>query len=328
MFTHILVPLDGSPLAETALMPAAALARRFGAELLLMRAMLPTDAPEGDSLPERSLLASGSQVYLDRLASQLAKGGITIHTVVTDEEPAEGILAQTKLDQVDLIVMATHGRTGFDALLHPSVTWKVLSRTSAPILVWKQAPAQSSAQELAQATRFLSDPLAPIIVPLDGSLQAEAALPLVQLFAKTFGNPVLLLRVATQPLLLDGGFGNAAIVEDALKWSIEESESYLKVKRAELESQGLTVRVRSMLGPTSTCIKDTVEGLKAGLVVMTSHGRGWLGRLMVGSVAKDLLGQLETPILLVRRVPSPPLQNPPEQSQRADAQLNSLASQK
>jgi nucleotide-binding universal stress UspA family protein len=325
VFTHILVPLDGSPLAETALMPAAALARRFGAELWLMRAMLPTDAPEE---PVQSLLTSGSQVYLDRLASQLAKSGITVHTVVTDEEPAEGILAQTKLDQVDLIVMATHGRTGFDALLHPSVTWKVLSRTSAPILVWKQAPARSGAEALAQAARFLSDPLAPIIVPLDGSLQAEEALPLVQLFAKTFGNPVLLLRVATQPLLLDGGFGNAAIIEDALKWSIEESESYLKVKRAELESQGLMVRIRSMLGPTSTCIKDTVEGLKAGLVVMTSHGRGWLGRLVMGSVAKDLLGQLETPILLVRRVPSQSLQNPPEQSQRADAQLNSLASQK
>lgn len=325
MFTHILVPLDGSPLAETALMPAAALARRFGAELLLMSAVLPTDVP-GE--PAQSLLASGSQVYLDRLAGQLAKRGLTVHTDVTDEDPAEGILAQTKLDKVDLIVMATHGRTGFDALLHPSVTWKVLSHTSAPILVWKQAPAQSDADALAQATRFVSDPLAPIIVPLDGSLQAEAALPLVQLFAKTFGNPVLLLRVATQPLVLDGGFGNATRVEDALKWSIEESESYLKVKRAELESQGLTVRVRSMLGPTSTCIKDTVEGLKAGLVVMTSHGRGWLGRLMVGSVAKDLLGQLETPILLVRRVPSQPLQNPPEQSQRANVQLNSLASKK
>lgn len=328
MFTHILVPLDGSPLAETALMPAAALARHFGAELLLMRAILPTDAPEGGSFPEQPLLASGSQVYLDRLAGQLAKSGITVHKIVTDEEPAKGILAQTKLDQVDLIVMTTHGRTGFDALLHPSVTWKVFSRTSAPILVWKQAPAQSSAQELAQATRFLSDPLAPIIVPLDGSLQAEAALPLVQLFATTFGNPVLLLRVATQPLLLDGGFGNAAVVEDALKWSIEEAESYLKVKRAELESQGLTVRIRSMLGPTSACIKDCAEGLKAGLVVMTSHGRGWLGRLMVGSVAKDLLGQLETPILLVRRVPAQPVQDNPAQSQSADTQLNNLASKK
>ena len=325
MFTHILVPLDGSPLAETALMPAAALARRFGAELLLMSARLPTDAPPA---PMQSLLASGSQVYLERLANQLAKNGLTVHTDVTDEDPAEGILAQTKLDNVDLIVMATHGRTGFDALLHPSVTWKVLSRTSAPILVWKQAPAQSDADALAQVTRFVSDPLAPLIVPLDGSLQAEAALPLVQLVAKTFGNPVLLLRVATQPLLLDGGFGNVAIIEDALKWSIEESEGYLKVKRAELESQGLTVRVRSMLGPTSACIKDTVEGLKAGLVVMTSHGRGWLGRLMVGSVAKDLLGQLETPILLVRRVPAQSQQNPPEQSQRADAQLKSLASKK
>ncbi|HEU5199716.1 MAG TPA: universal stress protein, partial [Ktedonobacterales bacterium] len=143
MFTHMLVPLDGSPLAETALIPAAALAKRFGAELLLMRAALSTDAPGGDSFPEQSLLASGSQVYLDRLAGQLAKSGITVHTIVTDEEPAEGILTQTNLDQVDLIVMATHGRTGFDALLHPSVTWKVLSRTSAPILVWKQTPAHS-----------------------------------------------------------------------------------------------------------------------------------------------------------------------------------------
>lgn len=296
--------------------------------MLLLRAACSTDASPGDAFAGRSLLTSRSQVYLDRLAGQLAERGLTVQTVVTDEKAALSILAETKLDHVDLVVMATHGRTGCDALLHPSITWKVLTHTSAPMLVWKQAPAQSSAEALAQATRFVSHPLAPIVVPLDGSLAAEAALPLVQQVANTFGNPVLLLRVATQPLLLDGGFGNAALAEEALQWSVEEAESYLKLKRAELESQGLTVSIKCLLGPTSACIKDCVDGLRAGLVVMTAHGHGWLGRLMVGSVAKDLLGQMETPILFVRRVPFQPVPDAHMQSQRANAQVKSPASQK
>lgn len=314
MFTRLLVPLDGSALAETALPAAKVLARRFGAELDLMCAEHPLASTE--EAPSTKPFAShlAAQAYLDRLAGQLSQEGIPVHAVLPPANPAEGIIAQAELDQVDLIVMATHGRTGFDALLHPSVTWQVFSRTPAPVLVCRGVQPDASVRTQAPLPRFMTEAAIPILVPLDGSLQAEAALPLAQQFAQTFGNPVRLVRVVPYPILVDSGFGPVPLTEEMITWSLAEAEHYLKVKQATLESYGLRVEIESMLGFPTDCLEADVQEHQASLVVMTSHGRGWLGRLVVGSVAKHLLGHLEVPILLVRPVPTPPT---PDQRQTA-----------
>jgi nucleotide-binding universal stress UspA family protein len=304
MFTRLLVPLDGSSLAETALPAAKLIARRFGAELYLVHAEHPLATVEGVS--EEIPLASrpADQVYLECLAQQLTEEGITAHTVLPPANPAEGILAQAELDQVDLIVMATHGRTGFDALLHPSVTWQVFSRTTAPILVCKRGEPEELPRLSMSLPRFMTDATTPILVPLDGSLQAEAALPLAQQLAQTFGNPVRLVRVVAYPLVLDGGMGAIPYSDEMVQWLLAEAENYLKVQQAMLASQGLKVEIESTLGFSIACLGASVQEHHAGLVVMTSHGRGWLGRLVLGSVAKSLLGHLDVPILLARSVPA------------------------
>src|SRR5579862_449654 len=126
MLNTILVPLDGSPLSETALEPAMLLARRCEADLLLVRTLIPEAQLEGEARFEAT---HDAQRYLKSIADYLEGEGLAARTVVLPLEAAEGISDESVFGDVDLIVMTTHGRKGIDALLHPSVTWGVLRQT-------------------------------------------------------------------------------------------------------------------------------------------------------------------------------------------------------
>jgi nucleotide-binding universal stress UspA family protein len=298
MLNTILVTLDGSALAETALEPAMLLAKRCEANLLLVRALASEDRPEETTL---AAALGSAQQYLKSIAEYLRGEGIVVRTAVLPPDAAEQIVDEAALSQVDLIVMATHGRKGLDALLHPSVTWQVLRQTNAPILTCRCTCDDDPAALTLHLPRFMTDPQAPILVPLDGSLQAEAALPIAEELARVFGNPLLLVRAGEQPSLAGGAMGYEAIVGQAWQWSLEEAMSYLQRKVAELASTGLRVEIAAAVGSAATVIQEAAEEQQAGLIVIASHGRGWLGRLVLGSVAQRVLQEVETPVLLVRR---------------------------
>ncbi len=308
MLNTILVPLDGSPLAEIALEPAIRLARRCEAELLLVRTLFPEALPKGSP---RFAAAHDAQRYLKAIVDYLRAEGIVAHTVILPLEAAEGIVDEAAFRQVDLIVMTTHGRKGIDALLHPSVTWQVLRQTNAPILTCKCASDDDPAALAIHLPRFMTAPEAPILVPLDGSLQAEAALPIAQELARIFGNPLLLVRAGERPYIAGGIMGYEAMMGQAEQWSLEEAKSYLQRKAAELASTGLKVETEAAVGGAVPFIQQVAEEHQAGLIVIASHGRGWLGRLVLGSVALHILQEVDRPILLVRRQPVPTSEEQP-----------------
>ena len=300
MLNHILVPLDGSPLAETALQPAALLAERVGAHLILLVRSIETWPTQEPAPPGPIAAVFSADAYLDAVAKRVAESGLTVQTVVSVEDPASGIRAEAAYHQADLIVVATHGRQGIDALLRPSVTWGVLRQTRAPILTWKVIETKEQPPDGPWVPRFLQDATAPILIPLDGSLLAEQALPLAEELAQRLGNPLVLVRAAEQPYIAGSAIDYPAILARAQEWSLAEATSYLERKRLELSSTGLHVDIDSHLGDASTVIERCVQGQSVGLVVMASHGRSGLGRLLLGSVAKGLLSRLEVPMVLVR----------------------------
>src|SRR5215469_13024312 len=116
MFQRILVPLDGSSLAETALAPATALAERFGAELLLVRTILVHVFPGADPGAAQLEALQEAESYLGTIARPIKAKGLKVHTAIPYDSPAIGIADQAKFRHVDLIVMSTHGRKGVDAL--------------------------------------------------------------------------------------------------------------------------------------------------------------------------------------------------------------------
>lgn len=281
MFKPIVVPLDGSPLAETALVPACALARRFHAELLLMSA---------GAVPEVAEMGA----YLARQGDRLSAEGLAVRVVLPPTH-AEGISGELAFVPPALIVMTTPRHTSVDTLFHPSVTWDPSTRTAVSMLVCPCGENTHTPPE-GQVPRFLTDQTAPILVPLDGSFLAEQALPLAQELAQACGNPLVLVR-AVEPVLVGSAWEGAAT-----EWALVEAESYLKRKQAELMSTGMRIDIKSGLDLAPAFILESVQQEQAGLIVMGSHGRGWWGRLVLGSVASSVLRQAEVPVLLVRGV--------------------------
>lgn len=298
MFKRILVPLDNSALAERALAPAALLAKRCEADLLLVGAtrerafpgLLTGAAPRQTDKIER---------YLSVAATLLSAEGVPVNTAVLCERPAKGIAAHSEDYDVDLIVMATHGRTGLEALLHSSVTWDVLGLSPVPVLALKPPTEEEESQSSPRLPRFLTEPAAPIIVPLDGSQLAERALPLAQKLAWLYAHPLVLVRAVSLPYLAGGVIDYPMVLTNLQEYSLEESGAYLKRKQKEIACTGLEVRTESMFGEAAACIEACVQNYHAGLVVMASRGRGGLGRLLLGSVARRVLNRVDVPILLV-----------------------------
>ena len=144
MFQHILVPLDGSPLAEAALGPALALADKFGSEITLLRVSvqpyLPTDGLNASyadliaGLREQAL--ADARTYLATQQGSLRQQGYSVHAQVTELEPvAEAILNVAEADKVDTIVMSTHGRGGLSRWVYGSVADRVLRHAHVPVLL-------------------------------------------------------------------------------------------------------------------------------------------------------------------------------------------------
>ena len=304
MFKRILVPLDGSPLAETALAPATALAQRFGAELLLVRTILVHVFPGADPGPAQLDALREAQTYLEHISYRVEATGVKVQTAIPYDTPSSGITDQAEFRHVDLIVMSTHGRKWVDALLHPSVTMQVLQHTSAPILAWKHAETAGGDTDTPELPYFMIDPTAPIVVPLDGSLLSESALPIAEGLSRSFGNPFMVVSVAERPHIPAGPYDYPAIVANADQAVIQETQSYLKRKGQEIAGRGLRVEIESAIGTPAMSIEDCVQRNHAGLVVMASHGRGGLGRWLIGSVAHQVLRDTETPVLLVRFHPT------------------------
>jgi nucleotide-binding universal stress UspA family protein len=164
-YRGILVPLDGSERAETALPHAAALAERFGARIVLYRVvdppgpMMPPDVispaaglpvvpPMLDTVQFAQEARDLTAEYLESRARELRALGLTVTGLVGDVgDVAEQILETARREVIDLIVMSTHGRTGLDRLLFGSVAENVVRHAPVPVLLIRRAdtgPARKS----------------------------------------------------------------------------------------------------------------------------------------------------------------------------------------
>ena len=134
-----------------------------------------------------------------------------------------------------------------------------------------------------------------ILVPLDGSPLAETAIPTAGQFAREQGATVLLMRAVEAPWLRGEDLVEAQVVV------VRHAEDYLRDLADRLRADGHeAVDTSVWYGAPATSIVDAANAQRANLIVMTSHGRSGLGRLILGSVAESVLRGTTTPILLLR----------------------------
>ena len=152
MYVKILVPLDGSELAERAVHHAEEIARGTGAEILLLQSVfIPMPI-----VPEAVLIAGGKAVeeaakaaaeYLEQVAAPMRAGGLKVRTMTEDRPPTDAILHIADREEVDAIVMSTHGRSGLSRLVMGSVAESVLHATRRPVMLVKPEPPPVVAQK-------------------------------------------------------------------------------------------------------------------------------------------------------------------------------------
>ena len=149
MFTHVLVPLDGSARAEAAVDYGAALAQRFGAQLTLLRVVsLVPEGLSGQDIIEdiRKEQLHAAHAYLETMAKQAAKVGVTATSVTLPGDAARTIINFAREKEVDTIVMNSHGAGGLTGYVFGSVAEKVLRGADCPVLVLHERPTQEELQ--------------------------------------------------------------------------------------------------------------------------------------------------------------------------------------
>ena len=294
MFNTRLVPLDGSELAERALPYAVRLAAERGGRLVLTRAALAPPPSGLDWERQQLTIMEEATVYLSDVAQKVATR-VPVTTAPLYGHAADTILAAAAQFSADSIVMATHGRTGLAHLLHGSVAEAVLTRSPVPVFVVYARPGEAAAPPFDSAS-------ARILVPLDGSAFAEAALPLALEIVGRAGELVL-SSVAEEPDHVERDDRGRVLAyldqqEEAIK---RDTLDYLRQIEARLKQQRPDLRVTRdvRIGDPAAGIAMAEIACGVDLVVMATHGRTGLRRAVLGSVAGRVLTTGSVPVLVV-----------------------------
>ena len=318
---RILIPLDGSELAEQALPLAKQLAARAGAELILARPPLARVFSSMDAMDVDGAEASAqaeADAYLgtvcERLGANLAcrlatpyspneEHGLLVGQVARPSLPfrqlaevareaAEAIAQQAEADDVDLIVMATRSRSGLGRWIYGDEALEILHRVSAPLLL-----VRSGAPETLPEGEALK-----ILVPLEGSTLAEAALQPASDLAALMGGSLLLVRVV--PALrrsVVGWFTGPFTVEPAEHAALEAAaQSYLDATVAAMTARGVRAEGVVLEGNAAEVIADAAAERHCALVAVATHGRLGLARVASEHIAEAIMANAPALVLAIR----------------------------
>jgi len=302
MYKTILVPLDGSPFGERALPLAGELAARMAAQVILVRATTASAFAGLDPTEAQVKAVADAESYLAGVAQRVAGQGVEVDYSVACDPAEKCILMEAELHKADLIVMCSHGRSGLGRWIYGSVANAVLAKSPAPVILVRPTGEPATLGPQAEGPGLL--------VPLDGSRLAEAALPHAALLARGLGGSVTLVRAVMPPAVAytDYAFvqpSGGDLVDGIVEEQQKDAERYLaeaaaRSPLAELQAQGYRVRTVARRGWPTDVIVDAEGEQSSRMVVMATHGRTGLSRLLMGSVAFDVMRRGVLPVLLVR----------------------------
>jgi nucleotide-binding universal stress UspA family protein len=290
MFSKILVPLDGSAMAERAL----SLAERFVAEgegrLILLRVVPYFTVLAADPLLYEEMNRMGEDealAYLRVIRNDLPDPGLA-DIVCQVGSAADSILQYSKENDVDLIVMSSHGRSGLNRWVYGSVAERIMSQAPCPTLIIN--------------SRLASQEPAPkrILVPLDGSELAEKAIQPALNLAQTLDAQLYLLSVTTSGEVRIETAARAEAFADIESGEAMKGQDYLQALSENLDYEGVQYDVKIASGTVAEAIIEYAAEHGMELIVMSSHGRTGLKRWVYGSVAEKVLRSACCATMIVR----------------------------
>jgi nucleotide-binding universal stress UspA family protein len=309
MYRSVVVPLDGSAASEHVLPVAVQIARYSGAALHLVSVPAPADAcalhggtPLDVALPARDSI--WAQAYLEQIRERLARGSnLTITTDVLHEPNDHTSASRVAVSDIDLVVLAAYGHSGLARFRLSDITDALARWRPAPILALRAGGAAQDREPLPRLQR--------ILLPLDGSALAEQILAPAVALGNVMGAEYMLLYVVEPHSFVSGApVPYTSRLDDvALAHAQAEAQDYLDGIVRLMRHEGLRVQTRvAVARDARTAIRQAARQLETDVIAMTTHGRGGLSPLLVGSVAMQVLHDSHVPVLLYR---------PPERRRRA-----------
>lgn len=296
MIRKILVPLDGSNLAESALPPAAFIAAVFQAEVILIHVVENRPPEEVHGEPHLTD-ATAAEEYLEKTALQAFPEEVTVssHVHMGDARGvAETITEHINEMGIDLVVMCTHGQGGVRKFLFGSIAQQVIGLGSRPVMLIQ--PKSSGETGLFKCAHILA--------PLDGDPIHEQALDLAIRLAGSCSASIHLVTIVPTTRTLPGEEAATAILlpgstSAILDLAEQHAERYLHALMEKMGDQGIAVSFEVRRGDPAEVIVETARRIEADLVVMATHGKAGTKAFWAGSVAPKVSDRTRLPLLLV-----------------------------
>ncbi|HEX6199890.1 MAG TPA: universal stress protein [Thermoanaerobaculia bacterium] len=302
MIRRVLVPLDGSRMAEAALGHAAAIVTALGAGLVLLRVVEGRAAltdPAAASVDWR-LRRVEAEAYLRQVAARLSEEGVEAATEVVEGKAADEIVQFVRGRAVDLVVLAAHGRGAAREFPFGGTVHKVLASAPASVMVIR--PPSEGAPSTARVVYRR------ILVPVDGSPASEWALCLAASVARGHGAELLILQVVPDPELTCERLPRSAEETELLgrlqELQRERGLRYLREMEAKLAQEDLPVRCR-VVGAAQIAegVQEVAVEEGADLVALSAHGTAEAA-FPYGKVAQRLLARSPVPVLVFQDLPA------------------------
>jgi nucleotide-binding universal stress UspA family protein len=303
MFDPILVPLDGSVLAECVLPHAAAIAKAFNANILLLR-MLDKEQ-QGVSAQLFDLLnwqiyKAEANLYLGKIDARLRKLGVSCDATVQEGLAAESITGFAQDRQAQLMVLSSHGHSGISQWGISSVAQKIILSAPTSLLIVRAY--QSESRE------FVEQSYKRILVPLDGSRRAENALPMITHLARFYKSSIHIVHVVTTPEMArqmpptreDIELSNRVVARNR-----DEITRYLEQVRLSSPWNDISVQTHLLTSDNApAALHGFVEQEGIDLVALSAHGYSGNNQWPYGSMVNNFILYGKVPLLIVQDLPA------------------------
>jgi nucleotide-binding universal stress UspA family protein len=303
MFDPILVPLDGSLLAECVLPHVVAIARAFDAKVILLRVLDKKQASEKAQLFDLvnwQINKTGAKLYLEKISARLQKSGLRIETAVLEGLVAESITEHAQNQGSKLIILSSHGRSGLSQWGISSVTQKIIfSAPTSVLIIRARQPATNDTLDQ-QYTR--------VMVPLDGSRRAENVLPMITHLARFHRSQVHIVHVVKTPEMarqMPLEREDIELSERIVARNREEAIRYLDQVRLNSPLEGIDVQTRLLTSDNAAAaLHELAAKENIDMVALSAHGYSGYNQWPYGSMVNNFILYSQLPLLIVQDLPA------------------------